>query len=54
MFLIHDYPDNPTIQELARSYVEDYNGNSYVIPIILDWYNKRHLEIPEWLSKAAI
>jgi len=38
MLLISDYPDNPKIEELAQCYVVTFQGNSYLIPIIMKWY----------------
>ena len=52
LLLLHDYPDSADIPAEAEKYVVKYGGNSYLIPLICDWYDSRGLFKPEWLEKA--
>lgn len=55
MLLLSDYPDSVDIPRLAEEYVKDLGGNSYLLPILVDWYNKKFPHnLPEWLINSCI
>lgn len=50
-FVTNSVDDGDTIIRLGQQYVE-MGGNSYVIPKLANWYDKKGILRPEWLVKA--
>lgn len=49
--LMSDFPDNTAeIFELAHRYFVDYNGNSFIKSLFIDWMKKQNLKQPIWFN----
>ena len=51
LLMLSDHPNSGDIPKLGEDYVSN-GGNSYIIPLLEDWFNSRNLEIPQWLTDA--
>ena len=52
LLLLRDYRSNSDIPTLAESYIRQ-GGNSYVIPLLVEWYAEKGLDLPEFLEVAC-
>lgn len=51
LILLTSHRNNPEIPHVGEEYVSR-GGNSYIIPLLLEWYDEKKLNYPEWLVKA--
>ena len=51
LLLLDNHRNSPEIQSLGKEYVEA-GGNSYIIPLLEDWFDEKDIEYPEWLIKG--
>ena len=51
LLLLDNHRNSPEIQTYGKEYVEA-GGNSYIIPLLEDWFDEKDIEYPEWLIKG--
>jgi len=51
MLLLDNHPNNPEIPKIGEEYVKR-GGNSYIIPLLMEWYADKEMDCPDWLIKA--